>query len=439
MSDAVPGPDRPRFDFLHGLRGLAALAIVLFHATLNAQGSSNPVLRALQQPLLHGYLAVSVFLVLSGFLLAVPVVTNGFALRGGIGGFLRRRAIRILPPYYAAYVLDLLFFAGAIWLAGVTGLDPGGTVWHQREVGFGWSSVAAHLLLVHNASDAWVVGMDAILWSIACEWQIYLLFAILLVPVWRRAGSWSMLAVAAVMAAVIIEGCVRGWWMYVLPWMIPIFGIGALAAVVVVGEHPAAVAMRRWRWGVITAVTAAVAVAGVLLLDRLQTAEVPGGTPVRYYLWSFRVRWIYDVLAALATASFVTWLALDIRRGGGTSRAAARTRSLLESRPLFTLGLFSYSLYLTHGLVLVAVVRATKFLGHAPTLRACVVMVAAVAISLALAYVFYRVVERRCMSAETRAMFTPAEADRPRIPAHPARRAAAASARPHDADRGSRP
>jgi peptidoglycan/LPS O-acetylase OafA/YrhL len=145
------------------------------------------------------------------------------------------------------------------------------------------------------------------------------------------------------------------------------------------------------------------------------------------------------VHAARATASFVTWLALDIRRGGGTSRAAARTRSLLESRPLFTLGLFSYSLYLTHGLVLVAVVRATEFLGHAPTLRACVVMVAAVLISLALAYVFYRVVERRCMSAETRAMFTPAEADRPRIPAHPARRAAAASARPHDADRGSRP
>jgi peptidoglycan/LPS O-acetylase OafA/YrhL len=169
MSDAVPVPDRPRFDFLHGLRGLAALAIVLFHATLNAQGSSNPVLRALQQPLLHGYLAVSVFLVLSGFLLAVPVVTNGFALRGGIGGFLRRRAIRILPPYYAAYVLDLLFFAGAIWLAGVTGLDPGGTVRHQREVGFGWSSVAAHLLLIHNASFEWVVGMDAMLWSIACE------------------------------------------------------------------------------------------------------------------------------------------------------------------------------------------------------------------------------------------------------------------------------
>jgi hypothetical protein len=113
--------------------------------------------------------------------------------------------------------------------------------------------------------------------------------------------------------------------------------------------------------------------------------------------------------------------------------AYARTRNRLDG------AVTGLSPYLTHGLVLVAVVRATEFLGHAPTLRACVVMVAAVLISLALAYVFYRVVERRCMSAETRAMFTPAEADRPRIPAHPARRAAAASARPHDADRGSRP
>lgn len=75
---------RPRLCFLHGVRALAALAVVLFHLTLNtAPDSAGPVIRAINVPLLHGYLAVPVFLVLSGFLLAMPVVTNGLTLRAG--------------------------------------------------------------------------------------------------------------------------------------------------------------------------------------------------------------------------------------------------------------------------------------------------------------------------------------------------------------------
>lgn len=439
MSDALPHQDRPRFDFLHGLRGLAALAIVLFHATLNSSAATDPVFRALQQPALFGYLAVSVFLVLSGFLLAVPVVTNGIALRGGLGGFLRRRAIRILPTYYAAYLLDLLFFAGAAWLASVLGKDPGGTVHHQMEIGFGWPTIAAHLLLVHNWSGLWTAGMDPILWSIACEWQIYLVFALVLVPVWRRAGTWAMLAVCALLAAALIEGCERGWWTYYLPWMVAVFGIGACAACVVASRHPAAVAMRRWRWGLIAALATAIAATGVLLLDQLQAPELPGGDPVPYYNWSYRVRWIYDLLAALATSAFVVWLALGRAAGAGGSRAAGRIRSLLESRPLCTLGLFSYSLYLTHGLVLVATVRLTRFLEGSPDLRAAAVTIVSVPAALAFAYLFYRLVERHCMSAETRAMFTPAAAGPPGARAHRARSADGASARRHDADGSSRP
>lgn len=440
MNETVPVTDRPRFDFLHGLRGLAALSVVLFHATLNSQGATDPVFRAVQKPMLHGYLAVSVFLVLSGFLLALPVVTNGLALRGGFGGFMRRRVKRILPPYWAAYLLDLLFFAGAAWLASSLGSDPGVQVQRQIDIGYDWSSIVAHLLLVHNWSGSWMAGMDPILWTIACEWQVYLLFALVLVPVWRRAGSWAMLASCVAVAAVLIEGCARGWWTYYLPWMIPVFAIGALAATVVAGEGPAAVAMRRWRWGRVAAVAAAVATAGILSLDHLQVADLSGADPVPYYAWSYRVRWMYDLLAAVAAASFVVWLAVD--RGDGSSRAATRARSVLESRPLLTLGLFSYSLYLTHGMVIVAVVRATRFLGHFPNLRAAAVTVASVLLALAFAYLFYRLVERRCMSAETRAMFTPA-AGPPHgaqaRPGPPARAASVASDRPSDAGGSSRP
>jgi peptidoglycan/LPS O-acetylase OafA/YrhL len=395
-------PPRPRFDYLHGLRGLAALSVVLFHATLNARASQHPVLRSLQAPLLHGYLAVPAFLVLSGFLLSVPVVTNGYTLRGGLGGFLKRRALRILPPYYAAYLLHMLFFAAAAGLASILGKYPGGRVMHQLQIGYRPPTVLAHLLLVHNLSEEWVLGMNAILWTIACEWQIYLLFAVVLVPTWRRFGTVPMLAICTLLSAVLAEANVRGWCSYIMPAMIPAFGVGMVSGLVVTGESPVAAAMRRWPWRSIVVASCLATCVGVGLMDALLPASPSRTSPVAYYAWSFRVRWIYDLLAATATAAITIWLALDARQG---DRGASCIRRMLERQPLLGLGLFSYSLYLTHGIAIVIADRATAFLLHRPTLHDAVLMATAVGLSLAVAYGFYLCVERHCMSGETRAMF----------------------------------
>jgi peptidoglycan/LPS O-acetylase OafA/YrhL len=401
---------RPRLDFLHGVRGLAALTVVLFHVTLNAAPDrAGPIVRLLNVPLLHGYLAVSVFLVLSGFLLAMPVVTNGLMLRGGIRGFMWRRSMRILPPYYAAYLLDMLFFAGANWLATLLGRDPGGTVHHQIATGYRWPTVVAHLLLVHNMSREWVDGMDAILWSIGCEWQIYLLFAIALVPLWRRGGLWMMLAVCAVLAAAITEAFARNWCVYVLPWMIPIFGIGAAGASVAFGTTQRAAAMQRWPWGAITLASLAMMFAGICLLDAGVAPETMRG-PVQYYDVSLRIRWIYDVLAAVAMASFIVWLTLDCRHGNAPEGMASRLRTMLESRWLQGLGRFSYSLYLTHGIVLVFMARATACLWPHRLVHWAVMMIGGALASLAFGYMFHLCVERRFMTGEMRGMFSPREA-----------------------------
>ncbi len=402
-----PLHDRARFDFLHGLRGLAALSVVLFHATLNARGSQSLWLRAVQAPLLHGYLAVPAFLVLSGFLLSVPVVTNGFALRGGLPGFMRRRAVRILPPYYAAYLLDMLFFTGAAWLGSAIGKDPGHAVRTQMGIGYQQPTVLAHLLLVHNLSHEWVQGMDPILWTIGCEWQIYLLFALVLVPAWRRAGTVAVLGVSGLLCATLTEASVRGWCCYFMPSMIPVFSIGMVAGVIVMGTGPHATAMRSWRWGRIVMAACVVTCAGVGLLDALVPDTPPRTNPVAYYVWSFRLRWIYDLLGALMTASVIVWLAVDARHGGWSATWARRVRAALESRPLFALGMFAYSLYLTHGIALVSVLRATTFLLSRPLLHDIVVTAAGVAVSLATGYCFYLGVERHCMSRETRSMFAP--------------------------------
>lgn len=93
---------------LDGLRGLAALYVVLFHCWLYTfpgypDSSAPPWLDGL----MFGRLAVVFFLVLSGFSLAISPARHGWR-SGGVAQFLRRRAWRILPPYWAALVISLI-------------------------------------------------------------------------------------------------------------------------------------------------------------------------------------------------------------------------------------------------------------------------------------------------------------------------------------------
>src|SRR5262245_54437637 len=92
----------PRLAFLDGLRGLAALYVVLHHAALEVSGGSFSRGSNLVRGLLrHGHFAVAVFIVLSGYCLMRPVAGDPLGrLRGGMWGYLGRRARRILPPYF---------------------------------------------------------------------------------------------------------------------------------------------------------------------------------------------------------------------------------------------------------------------------------------------------------------------------------------------------
>src|SRR6185436_20177965 len=120
---------------------------------------------------------VDVFIVISGFCLFLPVVKAGVELRHGALSFFKRRAFRILPPYYASFGASML----ALWLVGQSAQFTGKnapTVWH-------------HLLLVHDALSPFAV--NSALWSIAVEFHIYLLFPLLVIG-WRRFGPAATIA-----------------------------------------------------------------------------------------------------------------------------------------------------------------------------------------------------------------------------------------------------
>ena len=106
------GPQRHRLAGLDGIRGLAALYVVINHVFLRAY-PGYPVDHA---PFwagwfIYGRFAVVVFIVLSGFSLALAPARHGWRL-DSIAQFASRRARRILPAYWAA----LAFSLAVAWL-----------------------------------------------------------------------------------------------------------------------------------------------------------------------------------------------------------------------------------------------------------------------------------------------------------------------------------
>jgi peptidoglycan/LPS O-acetylase OafA/YrhL len=207
---------RRRLAGLDGLRGLAALFVVVNHVFERAF-PGYPVDRApfWAAWFIYGRFAVVVFIVLSGFSLALSPARHGWRL-DGISRFAQRRAWRILPAYWAALVFSLV----VAWLVVP---PPGQAVPGAR-------SVVVNGLLVQNVVGA--PSPNRSFWSMAVEAQLYVLFPLLLLMV-RRWGAVLMVAtVTLVVAAVDIAGP-HTFVIQSPPDLAALFAIGVLAAGVV--------------------------------------------------------------------------------------------------------------------------------------------------------------------------------------------------------------
>src|SRR5437588_5758665 len=192
MAPSAPVADRPaaapapRIAGLDGIRGLAALFVVVNHVFLPTF-PGYPVDHA---PFwagwfIYGRFAVVVFIVLSGFSLALSPARHGWRL-DAVSRFAQRRAWRILPAYWGA----LAFSLAVAWLIVP---QPGHGVPDAR-------SVLANGLLVQNIVGAH--SPNAAFWSMAVEAQLYLLFPLLLLLVRRRGATVMVAAVTVIVVAV---------------------------------------------------------------------------------------------------------------------------------------------------------------------------------------------------------------------------------------------
>jgi exopolysaccharide production protein ExoZ len=309
-------PARRRLDFVDALRGLACLWVLLHHAFEHMPTTGRLVDLPLDV-LVHvsriGWLGVSLFLVLSGFCLYYPVVRD----QGVTGAqldlktFIRRRAVRILPPYFAA----LTIFSVVAWWWRDFGGEP-----------IGWKDVIAHALMLHNLLPSTFASINPAFWSLALEVQLYLVFPLL---VWL-AARWGM---RAVLLATLVISVATQWLAFqrfglALQWGADLavayhslparcfeFVLGMLAAALV--AHPR-VGQER----------IAVALAALLALPALW-----------FVLFVSRFGPLCDSVSGVIFASGVVILAkLD----------GARFTSRLSLRWLVQLGAVSYSVYLIH-------------------------------------------------------------------------------------------
>jgi peptidoglycan/LPS O-acetylase OafA/YrhL len=300
---------------LDGVRGLAALFVVVNHVFLRAF-PGYPVDRA---PFwagwfIYGRFAVVVFIVLSGFSLALSPARHGWRL-DGVSRFAHRRARRILPAYWAA----LAFSLAVAWLV----VPPPGQGLPDAK------SVVVNGLLVQNLVGA--TSPNRSFWSMAVEAQLYVALPVLLLML-RRWGAVVMVTTVTIVVATvgILGPHISRLDVFVIqspPDLAALFAVGVVSA----GIVGASAARRSWPW------------AGLALA---------AAAPVLAIIWWQGSVWTLDHLfwVDLALAPAVACLLAGLATGHPVPLLR-----LLDARPIRSLGASSYSLYLTHGPIVVVV------------------------------------------------------------------------------------
>lgn len=173
-------PYRPEVD---GLRAIAVIAILLFHADLSVLG-----LKLVK----GGFLGVDVFFVISGYLIARIIFSEIKDDRFSLVTFYQRRARRILPA--------LFLVTGACYPAAWFGMTP------EQLENFSRSAVAASLfasniffwLDTNYFAESIALKPLSHAWSLAVEEQFYVFFPVFLVAVIRtRVSTGIMFAIVA--------------------------------------------------------------------------------------------------------------------------------------------------------------------------------------------------------------------------------------------------
>jgi peptidoglycan/LPS O-acetylase OafA/YrhL len=332
--------------FIDTIRFLAAADVMLGHAVTNLRlenGYTGPMYDGiLYYFFYHTHYAVAVFLVLSGYCLMLPVVEKE-QLKKGWGDFFYRRCRRILPPYLVILVICLACLK-------FTPLgQPTVSNW-QSSIGSGITStsVLLHFLMLQDAFPDTSFQINYVLWSIGVEFRIYMLFALFLWS-WRRFGpiiTTSTVTIGSLGLAYLIP---RTFKLLANHHLIPsklhdvtpmwvnfcgLFTMGMLAATLTFSTRPK---FRNW----------------FLYLNWNKICFWSTGAFLLFRIMLFAPRYnSFLPHSAVADDLVGLWIATVLIWACSSKSQTMRIRTWMNQPCLAFLGVFSYSLYLMHPLLL---------------------------------------------------------------------------------------
>lgn len=356
------GGGRIHFEYLDGVRGMAALFVMAHHLWRDYTKTALTGLKGLATNwLLYGHLAVDVFIVLSGFCLMLPVARSG-SLRGGWRRFYKGRARRILPPLYGAIGVAILVLA----------------LHHQVPRP---RAILANVLLVQDIFQSQNT-IDGPLWSVAVECKIYLLFPIF-IWLWTRFGPLAVVLTSGVLSAVL-------YWAvgqippvtnpgHICPWYLLLFAMGMMAADLTLRRET-----HLWKWlpGCLFFATLAGLAACLWAWPVTPAGENPLFTPHLP---------VIDAATGLLAALVLAILGKKTMREDHSP-----VIQWISWKPFVFLGTIAYSVYLIHAVLIYKLrnMLDAHLAFHPPLLVIPIDM----AIIVGVAYLFHLAIERPFMS-----------------------------------------
>lgn len=286
---------------INGLRALAVLPVMLFHAGYNTfQG---------------GYLGVDIFFVISGYLITTIIMNDLSKGRFGVIDFYDRRARRLMPALF--FVLICTIPMAWLWLPPIemrefalsliTSVTSTSNIFFWAKNDY-FGAAVEHKPLIHT-------------WSLSVEQQFYLLYPFLMLVIWKlkRGTIFASIALLALASLGLAQWMVYAYpnaAFFFLPTRLWELLIGALCALVLLNNTPS-----KNKFHDLFGLIGLLLIAGsILSFDA--SSRVPG---------------ITGLVPAVGTCLII----LYAHKGTFVQR-------LLSAKYLVGIGLISYSAYLWH-------------------------------------------------------------------------------------------
>jgi peptidoglycan/LPS O-acetylase OafA/YrhL len=359
-----------RYEELDSLRGLAAVSVVLFHffiALYRCFPSFQFITKLENTPLQifwAGNEAVILFFVLSGFVLSLPYY-NDRALKYKY--YVVRRICRIYIPYLVSVVLAILFM-GILYREGVPAI--GG--WFDISI----NHLPTKLLIGHITllgefdSDK----LNIVFWSLAHEMRISILFPLVMFFVLKY--SWKKNIIVALSMSISF-------------FLIYYLNIKLFSYDITKNSTSYFSSIRYIAFFITGALLARHMESFRLFYEKIPSTVkillgVIGILSYTYPRWFFykkhflHMSFINDVTVVIGCSIFIIF-----------SINSKKISSILMFKPIHFVGKISYSLYLFHMIVLLAMFNGLY--GRVPTIA---IWLASLAISFIMAAIMYYVIER---------------------------------------------